>query len=156
MLLRLAEPLGNLATFPVAGRALERVAVRSDDLARRVLRIATSVGDIGLRFDGAARLRDGDVLHADAERVIVAAVAADDVLVMRPATIASAIDLAHAIGNRHIPIRRDGDALVVRYDALLATLAHEHGVAVARESRVVAQAFLHAHAPHAHGDDAHD
>jgi urease accessory protein len=150
MLVRIAEPLGNLATYPLAGRVLERVVVRSDDLARRVLRIATSVGDIGVRFDGATRLRDGDVLHADAERVIAAVVAADDVLVMRPATIASAIDLAHAIGNRHIPIRRDGAALVVRFDPLLEALAQEHGVAVARESRVVADAFLHAHAPHAH------
>lgn len=146
----IAEPLGNLADFPLGDRTVERVAVRSDDLARRVLRLATSAGDVGLRFDGTRRLRDGDVVYADPSRVIAVRVVADDVLVMRPPTTACAIDLAHAIGNRHIPIQREGDAIVVRYDPLLEALAAQHGAPVVREARVVAQPFLHAHAPHRH------
>jgi urease accessory protein len=142
--------LGNLADFPVGTRQIERVVIRSDDLAKRIVRVATSVGDIGLRFDGSERLRDGDVLYADERVVIAVDVAADDVLVFRPATIASAIALAHALGNRHLPIQVDGDAIVVRFDPLLEALGAEHGVAVARERRVVAQPFRHAHAPHEH------
>jgi len=142
--------LGNLAAFDVGDRRLERVTVRSDDTAKRVLRLETSVGDIGLRFAGEARLADGDVVHADAERVIAVAVIADDVLVFRPATIGAAIDLAHALGNRHLPILRDGETIVVRYDPLLEALGIANGVPAAREARVVRQPFLHAHAPHAH------
>jgi urease accessory protein len=146
----LAEPLGNLADFPIGARRIERVAVRSDELAKRVLRLTTSAGDVGLRFDGERRLRDGDVVFADAQRVVAAAVIPDDVLVMRPGSIAAAIDLAHALGNRHLPVLREGDAIVVRYDPLLEALASQHGVPVAREARVVARPFLHAHAPHRH------
>lgn len=149
-LAQLAEPLGNLADFAVGARALERVGVRSDDLAKRVLRLATSAGDIGLRFAGERRLHDGDVVFADARVVIAVAVIADDVLVMRPATVAAAIEIAHALGNRHIPIRREGEAIVVRYDPLLEALASQHAVPVVREARVVPQPFLHAHAPHRH------
>ncbi|GAC1537012.1 MAG: urease accessory protein UreE [Candidatus Velthaea sp.] len=149
-LTQLAEPLGNLADFPVGGRTIERISVGSDDLAKRVLRLRTSAGDIGLRFAGERRLRDGDIVFADARLIVATAVAPDDVLVIRPATMASAIDLAHAIGNRHIPIQREGDAIVVRYDALLEALALQHGVCVERETRVVPQPFLHAHAPHQH------
>ncbi|GAC1414369.1 MAG: urease accessory protein UreE [Candidatus Velthaea sp.] len=149
-LAQLAEPLGNLADFPVGGRTIERIGVRSDDLAKRVLRLTTSAGDVGLRFSGARRLCNGDVVFADERLVVAAAVLPDDVLVMRPATTASAIDLAHAIGNRHIPIQREGDAIVVRYDALLEALAAQHGVCVVRETRVVPQPFLHVHAPHQH------
>jgi len=142
--------LGPLDAFAVGERALERVSVCSDDLAKRVLRFSTSAGEIGLRFEGTERLRDGDVIFAD-ERVVVAVfVDADDVLVMRPATIVAAIRLGHALGNRHLPIQTDGEAIVVRYDPLLEGLAREHGVDVTRELRVIAQPFRHAHAPHAH------
>jgi urease accessory protein len=145
-----SEVLGNLADFPIGARLLERIEIRSDDCAKRIVRLATSLGDIGLRFAGEERLRDGDVVYADAERVIAVAVVADDVLVFRPPTIAAAIDLAHALGNRHLPIQRDGDAVVVRYDPLLEAVGDATGVPVTREARVVPQAFLHAHAPHGH------
>ena len=146
----LAEPLGNLADFPIGARRLERVAIRSDELAKRIVRLATSAGDVGLRFEGASRLRDGDVVFADGQLVVAAAVIPDDVLVMRPASVASAIDLAHALGNRHLPVLREGDAIVVRFDPLLEALAEQHGVPAAREQRIVSRPFLHAHAPHRH------
>jgi urease accessory protein len=142
--------LGNLVDYDLGGRRVERVAVRSDDCAKRVLRLATSAGEIGLRFGGEQRLRDGDIVHVDRELIVAVAVTADDVLVFRPPTIAAAIDLAHALGNRHLPILRDGDAIVVRFDPLLEALGASLGVPVAREPRVVPQPFLHAHAPHAH------
>jgi urease accessory protein len=142
--------LGNLADYDVGGRRIERVAVRSDDCAKRVLRLETSAGEVGLRFAGEQRLRDGDIVHADPERIVAVAVTADDVLVFRPPTIGAAIQIAHALGNRHLPILRDGDAIVVRYDPLLEALGESLGVPVAREPRVVPQPFLHAHAPHAH------
>jgi len=142
--------LGNLAAYEVGGRQIERIGVRSDDTAKRVLRLETSVGDIGIRFAGETRLADGDIVHADAERVIAVAVTADDVLVFRPPTIGAAIDLAHALGNRHLPILRDGETIVVRFDPLLEALGIANGVPVAREARVVRQPFLHAHAPHTH------
>lgn len=142
--------LGRLPTYDVGSRVLERVPVRSDDLARRVLRFKTSAGEIGLRFEGSERLADGDVIYADDRIVVAVAVDADDVLVMRPATIGAAIGLAHALGNRHLPIQSENDTIVVRFDPLLEALAADHGVSVTRERRVVAQPFRHAHAPHTH------
>ena len=128
--------LGNLAAFDAGGRRIERIAVRSDDCAKRVLRFETSAGDVGVRFAGDVRLADGDIVHVDAERVIAVAVTADDV--------------AHALGNRHLPILRDGETIVVRYDPLLEALGEAHGVPVMRQARVVPAPFLHAHAPHTH------
>jgi urease accessory protein len=145
-----AAVVGRLETFPLGARTLERVAVTSDDLAKRLLRIETSAGEIGLRFADDQRLRDGDVIFADDQLVVAVLVDADDVLVIRPASLGSAIRLAHALGNRHLPIQLDGDAIVVRYDPLLEALAAEHGAAFTRERRVIAEPFRHAHAPHAH------
>jgi len=141
---------GNLSAFTVGSRRLEFVTIESDDCAKRLLRLATSIGDIGLKLEGQAKLRDGDVVHADDRVVIAVAVSADDVLVGRPASLGAALAVAHALGNRHLPMQIDGDALVVRYDPLLPMVFEEHGVAFTRESRVVPSPFRHAHAPHSH------
>ncbi|GAC1564454.1 MAG: urease accessory protein UreE [Vulcanimicrobiaceae bacterium] len=146
----LATPLGNLDDFAVGDRLLERVAIESDDLARRVVRVQTSLGAIGLRFEGERRLRDGDVIAATSRVIVAVAVAADDVLVLRPRSIAEALALAHELGNRHVPMQIANDALVVRYDPLVEALFVERGAAFSRERRSLARAFRHAHAPHGH------
>jgi urease accessory protein len=142
--------LGNVATTQLGARTIERTAIRSDDCAKRIVRLTTSIGEIALRFENGDRLHEGDIIHLDDALAIAVAVEADDVLVFRPTTIASAIALAHALGNRHLPIQRDGDAIVVRYDPLLEALGATTGVAVVRELRVMPDAFVHAHAPHTH------
>jgi len=146
----LVAPLGNLNDFQVGARHLERISVRSDDCAKRLLRLATSVGDVGVRFAGDRRLGDGDVVYADGERVIAVAVEPDDVLVGRPPTIAAALRIAHALGNRHLPVQIDGGEIVVRYDPLLPGLFAEHEIPFGREQRVLREPFRHAHAPHVH------
>jgi urease accessory protein len=146
----IAEPVGNLATFAVGTRRVERVPLRSDDCAKRMLRFETSAGDVGLRFEDERRLRDGDVVFVDDALVVAVALEPDDVLVGRPPTIAAALAIAHALGNRHLPVQIDGGTIVVRFDPLLPALFAEHGVPVVREARVVAAPFRHAHAPHGH------
>ena len=143
-------PLGNLDTFDVGVRRVERVVVRSDDLAKRVVRLESSVGEIGIRFDEDRRLRDGDVLYADENLVVIVAVEADDVFVIRPRDIGQALAIGHALGNRHLPAHFDGDAILVRYDPLVEQLLHEKSVPFTREARAVREPFRHAHAPHNH------
>jgi urease accessory protein len=144
------EPLGNLANFQLGERALERVRIESDDLAKRILRLRSERGEIGIRLAGDTRLRDGDVVYADASSVVAVCVDADDVLVCRPDSIAQALAVAHALGNRHLPMQIDGGTLVVRYDRLVEELLADLGAPFAREARTLAAPFRHADAPHAH------
>lgn len=150
MFRKIEAPLGNLADFPVGARTLERILVGSSAMSRRVLRLPSSIGDLGLTFEDERRLRDGDVLLADGERVIAIEVIADEVLVAYPATIGEAVELAHALGNRHVPIQRDGDALVIGYAAALEDVIARSGVRYERVARVLERPFVHAHAPHTH------
>jgi urease accessory protein len=151
MVVKIERILGNLADFPVGDRIVERITVPSDAMTRRLLRLESSVGDLGVVFEDETRLRDGDVLVADADRVIAVTVAADDVLVVEPTSIAQALAVGHALGNRHLPVIPDGDALVVGYTDALGDLLVKLGVPHRRTSRVLAQPFVHAHAPHVHG-----
>ncbi len=143
-------PLGNLDNFEVGARRVERVIVQSDDLAKRVLRLESSVGEIGIRFDDDHRLRDGDVLYADENLVVIVGVEADDLFVIRPRDVGQALAIGHALGNRHLPAQFEGDAILVRYDPLVEELLREKSVPFTREARVVTGAFRHAHAPHSH------
>jgi urease accessory protein len=143
-------PFGNIDDFAIGSRRVERVVIPSDDLAKRVLRLATSAGEVGICFGDERRLRDGDVVYADETLVIAIEVEADEVLVAQPKGIAEAIDLAHALGNRHIPIQREGDALIVRDEPALEALFAQLGVEYRREARRLARPFRHAAAPHAH------
>jgi urease accessory protein len=147
---RVERVLGNLADFPVGARVVERVAIESGAMARRLLRLPTSRGDLGVLFGDDTRLRDGDVLFADDARVIAVAVLPDDVLVVRPASIGEAAELGHALGNRHLPIIRDGDTLVVAHSDALENLLRKMGLRYERSARVLERPFVHAHAPHEH------
>jgi urease accessory protein len=148
---RIERVIGNLADFPVGKRTVERIAIESGAMARRLLRLPTSIGDLGVLFGDDTRLRDGDVLLADEARVIAVAVTPDDVLVMHPASIGEAAELGHALGNRHLPIIHDGDALIVAYTDVLEALLVKMGIRYERGARVLEQPFVHAHAPHVHG-----
>jgi len=150
MFRRIDAVLGNLSDFPVGARTVERLPVPSSAMARRLLRLPSSIGDLGLRLDGELRIRDGDVLVADAARVIAVEVEPDDVLIAYPASIAQAVEIAHALGNRHIPVIRDGDAIVIEYAGPLEELLERSGVRYERGARVLERPFVHAHAPHVH------
>jgi urease accessory protein len=144
------EPLGNLATFAIGDRTLERVRIESDDLAKRILRLRAEHREFGIRLADDTRLRDGDIVYADTSHVVAVCVDADDVLVARPRSIAQALAVAHALGNRHLPMQIDGDALVIRYDRLVEALLADLGTPFAREARTLSVPFRHADAPHAH------
>jgi urease accessory protein len=150
MFRRIDALLGNLHDFPVGEREVERLPVASSAMTRRVLRLASSIGDLGLMLDGDLRIRDGDVLVADDVRVIAVEVVPDDVLIAYPDSIAQAVEIAHALGNRHIPVIREGDAIVVAYAAPLEELLDRSGVRYERALRVMERPFVHAHAPHTH------
>ncbi len=147
---RIDALLGNLHDFPVGARTVERLPVASSAMTRRLLRLPSSIGDLGLMLDD-VRVRDGDVLVADETRVIAVEVIPDDVLIVYPDSIAQAVEVAHALGNRHIPVVRDGDAIVVGYAGPLEELFERSGVRYERAARVMERPFVYAHAPHTHG-----
>ncbi len=138
-----------MANFPVDGRSLERIAIASDDLGRRLLRLEAASGTIGVRLhDG--RLRDGDVLFADARHVVCVAVQPEEVLVLRPRSLREALTVAHALGNRHLPVQIGDDELVVRPDPAVDAVVNELGIPAALETRRLDMPFRHANAPHEH------
>lgn len=136
--------IGNVENMGLNGRHIERVYVSSDDLVKRIQRVTTDHGkEIGIRLKDPKDLKDGDILFIDQHNAIIVSVTADDLLVIRPVSIKQMGEIAHQLGNRHLPAQFDEDVMLVQYDYLVEELLIQLNIPFTRENRKVKQAFRH-------------
>lgn len=136
--------VGNIATIEKRANHVERVYLHSDDLLKRVQRVVTDHGkEIGIRLADKRELLDGDVLYMDDKNMIVISVKEDDVLTIQPFSIQQMGEIAHQLGNRHLPAQFEGNEMIVQYDYLVEELLQQLLIPYKRENRKVKQAFRH-------------
>lgn len=144
------ETVGNVASTDLNGRHIERVYISSDDLVKRIQRVVTDHGnEVGIRLKEHKELTDGDILYMDEDNAIIVSVKADDLLVICPVNIKQMGEIAHQLGNRHLPAQFEGEVMLVQYDYLVEQLLQQLGIPYVREERKVRQAFRHI--GHQHG-----
>lgn len=136
--------VGNLSENSFGAPHTERVYLSSDELVKRILRVKTDHGrDIGIRLREPKDLQNGDVLHVDEKNMIVISVIEDDVLTILPESIGQMGEIAHQLGNRHLPAQFEGDEMIVQYDYLVEDLLQQMNVPYKREKRQMQKAFRH-------------
>jgi urease accessory protein len=136
--------IGNIAKLDKRAPHVERVYLHSDDLVKRIQRVVTDHGnELGIRLKSNRDLIDGDVLYMDERNMIVVAVKDDDLLIIMPTSIQQMGEIAHQLGNRHLPAQFEGNEMLVQYDYLVENLLQELSIPYKREHRKVKQAFRH-------------
>ncbi|MCK0471799.1 urease accessory protein UreE [Halalkalibacter sp. APA_J-10(15)] len=136
--------VGNVTTMEKRAPHIERVYMESDDLVKRIQRVVTDHGkELGIRLKENRELVDGDILYLDEKNMIVVSVTEDDLLVIQPTSIQQMGDIAHQLGNRHLPAQFEGDEMLVQYDYLVEELLRQLEIPYKRENRKVKQAFRH-------------
>lgn len=141
---QIAGRLAELSPEERAGRHMEKVFMASEDMLKTIQRVTTDHGnEIGIRLAQRTELKDGDILYMDDKNMIVIEVMPDDVLVIQPRSIREMGEIAHKLGNRHLPAQFEGDAMVVQYDYLVEEQLTEDGIPFARENKKMKQAFRH-------------
>jgi urease accessory protein len=144
------EIVGNVEEISPNGRHIERVHLSSDDLVKRIQRVTTDHRkEIGIRLKEPKDLIDGDILYMDDRNMIVVSVMSDDLLVLRPLNLKQMGEIAHQLGNRHLPAQFEGEEMLVQYDYLVEELLNQLDVPYSREERKVRKAFRHI--GHQHG-----
>lgn len=129
---------------------VEKVYLENSDLVKKVQRVVTDHGrEIGIRLKQQKDLEPGDILYMDDNDIVVVDVVEEDLLVIRPNSLGQMGDIAHKIGNRHIPAQFEGDEMLVQYDYLLEDLLKEYTIPYTREKKKVNNAFRHV--GHSHG-----
>lgn len=146
----ITEIVGNVDDISSAGRHIERVYLSSDDLVKRIQRVTTDHGkEVGIRLVEPKDLGDGDILYMDERNMIVVSVTSDDLLVLRPSSIKQMGEIAHQLGNRHLPAQFEDEVMLVQYDYLVEELLVQLEIPYTREERKVKKAFRHI--GHSHG-----
>lgn len=146
----ITEIIGNVDDISSAGRHIERVYLSSDDLVKRIQRVTTDHGkEVGIRLMEPKDLMDGDILYMDERNMIVVSVKSDDLLVLRPSSIRQMGEIAHQLGNRHLPAQFEEEEMLVQYDYLVEELLVQLEIPYTREERKVKKAFRHI--GHSHG-----
>jgi urease accessory protein len=141
---------GNVEEISTAGRHIERVYLSSDDLVKRIQRVTTDHGkEVGIRLKEPKDLIDGDILYMDDRNMIVISVTSDDLLVIHPTSIKQMGEIAHQLGNRHLPAQFEDKVMLVQYDYLVEELLKQLEIPYSREDRKVKRAFRHI--GHTHG-----
>ncbi|MDQ0233059.1 urease accessory protein UreE [Metabacillus malikii] len=136
--------IGNVKQLDKAPHHVERVYLRSDELVKKIQRVKTDHGkELGIRLKGGKDLKDGDILFQDEKNSIVISVIEDDVLVIKPTSIRQMGDIAHQLGNRHLPAQFENDEMIVQFDYLVERLLVELAVPFVRENRKMNEAFKH-------------
>ncbi|MGK7377008.1 urease accessory protein UreE [Planococcus sp. 1R117A] len=125
-------------------RHIEKVYLESAYLLKRIQRVKTDHGnELGIRLKEVRELVAGDVLFMDDKNMIVVDVLSDDLIVISPNTIGEMGNIAHQLGNRHLPAQFEGNDMLVQYDYLVVELLQELGIPFRREDRKVKKAFRH-------------
>ena len=136
--------VGNIRQAENLPPHLERVYLKSDLLLKKIQRVKTDHGnELGIRLKNKEELRDGDILYQDEKNAIVISVLEDEVIAIKPATIKQMGEIAHQLGNRHLPAQFSKDEMIVQYDYLVEQLLKELGVPYVCEKRKLEQAFKH-------------
>jgi urease accessory protein len=127
-------------------RRIERVVLTSGDLAKHRQRVKTHTGrELGISLPHGAALRDGDVLHVDAELAIVIEQAQEDLLRLLPRTPEEFGLMGYQVGNLHRAAMIDHHGIAVLYDRAIEALAHRFQVPCERRPGKFRPGLNHGH-----------
>lgn len=136
--------LGNIKDMEDIHCHVERVYLESDELLKRVLRVTSDHGhEYGISLPKGSEMRDGDILFNDGHNMVVISVKEDDVIVITPRDINEMGEVAHNLGNKHLPVQIEDGKIIIQYDYLVERFLQDLQVNFERKNMKLKQAFRH-------------
>ena len=136
--------LGNIKDLEDIHCHMEKIYLESDELLKRVLRITSDHGhEYGISLPKGSEMKDGDILFNDGHNMVVVSVKEDDVIVITPKDINQMGEVAHSLGNRHLPVQIEDGKIIIQYDYVVERLLQESEVDFVRANMKLKQAFRH-------------
>ena len=136
--------LGNIKDMEDIHCHVERIYLESDELLKRVLRVTSDHGhEYGISLPKGSEMRDGDILFNDGHNMVVISVKEDDVIVITPRHINEMGEVAHNLGNKHLPVQIEDGKIIIQYDYLVEKFLQDLQVNFERKNMKLKQAFRH-------------
>ena len=136
--------LGNIKDMEDIHCHVERIYLESDELLKRVLRVTSDHGhEYGISLPKGSEMRDGDILFNDGHNMVVISVKEDDVIVITPRDINEMGEVAHNLGNKHLPVQIEDGKIIIQYDYFVEKFLQDLHVIFERNNMKLKQAFRH-------------
>ena len=136
--------LGNIKDMTDIHCHIERIYLESDELLKRVLRVTSDHGhEYGIYLPKGSEMKDGDILFNDGHNIVVISVKEDDVIVITPRDINEMGEIAHNLGNKHLPVQIEDGKIIIQYDYLIEKFLQDLKVNFERKNMKLKQAFRH-------------
>ena len=136
--------LGNIKDMTDIHCHIERIYLESDELLKRVLRVTSDHGhEYGISLPKGSEMKDGDILFNDGHNIVVISVKEDDVIVITPRDINEMGEIAHNLGNKHLPVQIEAGKIIIQYDYLIEKFLQDLKVNFERKNIKLKQAFRH-------------
>lgn len=112
------EIVGNVQQIETGDRIVDLLHLEWFEATKRIQRKRTQSGtDIAIKFlKEGQRLRQGDILYADEEKVIVVEILPCEAIVIKPTTLYEMGSLCYEIGNKHLPIFIQDDEVLLPFE----------------------------------------
>lgn len=128
--------LGSIQEFETENLKIDRVMLDHYDMSKPHQKLKSESGEIvAVSLPHGEHLFCGAVLYKDDEKIIVADLIPEDVLVIRPSGNLQWAKTAFNIGNMHHPAYLHEDCIVIPYDAIMENLIKGIGVPYERCER---------------------
>lgn len=138
--------LGNLSDFEdLKGFHLEKIYINSDDSLKKILRLKSDHDrEFGLSLDkNSPNLQDGDIIFKDDKSIVAIFIKTQKVLKIAPKNMQEMGELAHFLGNRHLPIQLENDCILMQYDRLIESELAQKNIAFEAIFIKLQNAFKH-------------
>lgn len=147
------QKIGNLTTINMNGRRIDRLSLEWYETSKRILRKKTESGrEVALKFlKENPSLQQHDVLYEDAETLIAIDILPCEVLVVKPVSMYEMASVCYEIGNKHLPLFFEDDAVLVPFEEPLFRLLKASGYDIVRDHRKLLHPLKTTVAPHSTG-----
>ena len=143
---------GNLSENPT-GQTIDYLDLEWFETTKRIQRKKTRQGtDVAIKFlrEG-QRLREGDILFEDAEKIIAVNVLETEAIVMSPASLLKMGTVCYEIGNKHIPLFIQNDKVLLPFEMPMFRWLEASGFNPEKQSVKLLNLLKSNVEPHGHG-----
>lgn len=153
--------LGNLESFTINSREVEKVYLEWFELEKKRIKTTTDKGEeIGILIPSDSRLKNHDVVYADDKRIIAVEQLPCDLTTVHVDTMQEMGRLCFELGNRHLSLAIADNSVSVVYDEPTYLYLKKFGFDVEKrrglfENYTVCHAHGHSdgHTHHSHGTE---
>ncbi|WP_126651734.1 urease accessory protein UreE [Chryseobacterium aureum] len=144
--------IGNLSENATV-KTIDYLDLEWFETTKRIQRKKTRQGvDLAIKFlrEG-QRLREGDILFEDAEKIIAVNVLETEAIVMSPASLLEMGTVCYEIGNKHIPLFIQNDKVLLPFEMPMFRWLEASGFNPEKQSVKLLNLLKSNVEPHGHG-----